>query len=111
MKYEDEIRELRDENDIINKEITEKISHWVSAAIGLGSLKKTCILPEEEWGLDEEVYIQIRRLSVKHSLGSESVKHVFREIIRLYSEAMKGMPKKQTLYEKISKPISKRLDK
>ena len=100
MKYEDEIRELRDKNDFINKEVIGKISCWVNAAIRLGSLKKTCILPEEEWGLDEEVYDQICRLSMKHSLDSESVKHVFREIIRLYFEARKGMPK--------SKPSTKK---
>jgi len=89
MKYEEEIGELRKEINRLNDEIIEKLTKRVEVAVRIGAVKRRYGRPIVDRSREEKVYEQIRTLARRRGLDSEGVERVFREIIRLCTEAQK----------------------
>jgi len=89
MRFEDEIGELRVEINRLNGEIVEKLAERVDVAIRIGAVKKKYGRPIVDKSREGKVYEQIRRLAMKRGLDDEGVERVFREIIKLCTEAQK----------------------
>lgn len=89
MRYEDEIGELRVEINRLNGEIVEKLAERVDVAVRIGAVKKRYGRPIVDKSREGKVYEQIRRLAMKRGLDDEGVERVFREIIKLCTEAQK----------------------
>ena len=87
MTYEEEIEALRKTNDRLNEEIVEKLEEWVEVAVRVGAIERRHGRSNVDRGLEEEVHEQIRRLARESSLDAEGVERVFREIVRLYTDA------------------------
>lgn len=89
MRYEDEIGELRAEINRLNGEIVEKLAERTDVAVRIGAVKRRYGRPIVDRSREGKVYEQIRRLAKERSLDAEGVERVFREIIRLCTEAQK----------------------
>ncbi len=89
MRYEDEIGELKAEINRLNGEIVEKLAERTDVAVRIGAVKRRYGLPIVDRSREGKVYEQIRRLAKEQSLDAEGVECVFREIIRLCTEAQK----------------------
>ena len=84
--YEEEIGVLRKTNDRLNEEIVEKLAEWVEVAVRMGAVKRRHGRTDVDRSLGE-VYDQIRRLARGRRLDAEGVERIFREIVRLCTEA------------------------
>ena len=89
MRYEDEIGELKAEINRLNEEIVEKLAERTDVAVRIGAVKRRYGRPIVDRSRKGKVYEQIRRLAKERSLDAEGVERVFREIIRLCTEAQK----------------------
>ena len=89
MRYEEEIGELRKEINRLNEEIIEKLAKRVEVAVRIGAVKRRHGRPIVDRSREEKVYEQIRKLARRRGLDAEGVERVFREIIRLCTEAQK----------------------
>lgn len=87
MGYEREIEELREEIDHLNGKIVEKLSQRVKASKKIGDIKRRHDLPIVDRDREARVYEQIRGLARRHGLDETGVVRIFREIIRLCTEA------------------------
>jgi chorismate mutase/prephenate dehydratase len=85
--YEEEIGELREEINRLNVEIVERLSERVDVALRIGEVKKRHGRPIVDRSREAKVYRQVRGLAQGCSLDPEGVELVFREIIRLCTEA------------------------
>lgn len=89
MTYEEEIEELRETINRLNEELVEKLAERVEVAVGIGAVKRRHARPIVDRSREEKVYDQIRRLAGGRRLDPEGVERVFREIIRLCTEAQR----------------------
>jgi len=89
MRYEEEIGELRVEINRLNEEIIDKLAKRVEVAVRIGAVKRRHGRPIVDRSREEKVYEQIRKLARRRGLDAEGVERVFREIIRLCTEAQK----------------------
>lgn len=87
MTYEEEIGELREEINRLNGEIVEKLARRVEVALRIGAVKRRHDRPIVDRSREAKVYEQIRGLARGHGLDEEGVERVFREIVRLCTEA------------------------
>ena len=85
--YEEEIGELRKEINRLNAEIVKKLSERVDVALRIGEVKKKHGRPIVDKDREAKVYEQVRKLASDHKIDPRSVGKVFREIIRLCTEA------------------------
>lgn len=85
--YEEEIRELRIEINRLNVEIVEKLSERVDIALRIGEVKKKHGRPVVDKDREAKVYMQVRVLASDHKIDPGGVEKVFKEIIRLCTEA------------------------
>jgi chorismate mutase len=88
--YEEEILDLRKEINRLNSEIVKKLSERVDVALKIGEVKKKYGLPVVDKKREAKVYSQVQELASELKINPTSVKRVFREIIRLCTEAEKG---------------------
>ena len=89
MIYEEEIGELRKEINQLNDEIIEKLAKRIEVAVRIGAVKRRHGRPIVDKSREEKVYEQIRKLARERRLDAKGVERVFREIIRLCTEAQK----------------------
>ena len=89
MSYEEEIWELRVEINRLNEEIVDRLAERVSVAIQIGEAKKRHRQPIVDRSREGKVYEQIRLLAEDRGLDADGVERIFREIIRLCTEAQK----------------------
>ena len=89
MSYEEEIGELRVEINRLNEEIVDRLVERVSTAIEIGEVKKRHGRPIIDRSREGKVYEQIRLLAEARGLDADGVERIFREIIRLCTEAQK----------------------
>ena len=85
--YEEEIGELRKEINRLNAEIVKKLSERVDVALRIGEVKKKHGRPIVDKDREAKVYEQVRKLASDHKIDPRGVEKVFREIIRLCTEA------------------------
>lgn len=87
MGYEEEIEGLRKEINKLNEVLVEKIAQRVEVAVRIGAVKKRYGRPIVDVGREAKVYEQIRELARGHDLDEEGLERIFREIIKLCTEA------------------------
>ena len=87
MGYEKETEELRKEIDRLNIEIVKKIAQRMELAVRIGAIKRRYGRPIVDAGREKRVYEQIRELARRHGLDEEGLERIFREVIRLCTEA------------------------
>ena len=87
MSDENEIEELRKEINRLNTEIVEKLAQRVEVAKEIGAVKKRRGLPIVDRGREKRVIEQVRGLALSLGLDADGTERVFREIIRLCTEA------------------------
>ena len=87
MTYEEEIGELRKEINRLNVEIVEKLSQRVDVALRIGEVKHRHGQPIVDRSREARVYEQVRELARLKDLEPNGVEGVFREIIRLCTQA------------------------
>ncbi|RLI09133.1 chorismate mutase [Candidatus Bathyarchaeota archaeon] len=93
MTYEEEIGEFRREINRLNEEIVEKLARRVEVAVKIGAVKRRHGRPIVDRSREARVYQQIRGLAERRHLDPDGVERVFREIIRLCTEAQtEGRP-------------------
>jgi monofunctional chorismate mutase len=87
VSYENEIEELRKEINRLNTEIVEKLAQRVKVAKEIGAVKKRHGLPIVDRGREKRVIEQVKGLALSLVLDADGTERVFREIIRLCTEA------------------------
>jgi chorismate mutase len=85
--YEEEIEGLRREINRLNAEIVEKLAERVEVAMRIGEVKRRHGRPVVDKSRESKVYQQIQELAHGKGIDSEGVVRVFREIIKLCTEA------------------------
>jgi len=85
--YEEEILELRKEINQLNAEIVNKLSERVNVALKIAEVKKKHGLPVVDKKREAKVLGQVQELASECKIDPSGVKRVFREIIRLCTEA------------------------
>jgi chorismate mutase len=85
--YDEEVRTLRDEINRLNAEIVDRLSERVAVALRIGELKRRHGLPVVDRSREARVYEQVRGLASERDIDPVGVERVFREIIRLCTEA------------------------
>jgi chorismate mutase len=85
--YEEEIEGLRGEINRLNAEIVEKLAERVEVALRIGEVKRRHGRPIVDMSRESKVYQQVQELAQGKGIDSEGVVRVFREIIRLCTEA------------------------
>ena len=85
--YEEEIGALREEINRLNIEIVQKLSERVDVALRIGEVKKRHGRPIVDRSREAKVYQQVRGLAAERGIDAEGAERVFREIIRLCTEA------------------------
>jgi chorismate mutase len=85
--YEEETEVLRKEIDQLNIEIVQKLSERVDVALRIGEVKKRHERPIVDRSREAKVYLQVRELAAERWIDADDVERVFREIIRLCTEA------------------------
>jgi chorismate mutase len=85
--YEEEIEALRKEINRLNIEIVQKLSERVDVARKIGEVKKRHGRPIVDRKREAKVYQQVRWLAAERGIDTEGAERVFREIIRLCTEA------------------------
>ena len=89
MSDENEIEELRKEINRLNTEIVEKLAQRVEVAKEIGAVKKRRGLPIVDRGRETRVIEQVKGLAPPLGLDADGAERVFREIIRLCTDAEK----------------------
>ena len=87
MTYEEEREELRREINRLNEEILERLAERVEVAVRIGAVKRRHGRPIVDRSREGKVYEQVRELARGRGLDEEGVERIFREIIRLCTEA------------------------
>ena len=87
MTYEAEIGELREEINRLNVEIVERLAQRVEVAQKIGDVKRRHGKPVVDRSREAMVYEQIRDLATRFNIDPAGVERVFREVIRLCTEA------------------------
>jgi chorismate mutase len=87
--YEEEVLELRKEINRLNAVIVNNLSQRVNLAIRISEVKRKHGLPIVDKKREAKVYMQVQELASEYQLDSIGVKRIFREIIRLCTEAEK----------------------
>jgi chorismate mutase len=90
MMYEEEIENLRKEINRLNEEIICKLAERVAVAVKIGAVKRRHGKQIIDLRREEKIYEQIRELAIRNQLDAEGVERVFKEIIRLCTEAQVG---------------------
>lgn len=85
--YEQEISALREEINRLNVEIVQKLSERVDVALRIGEVKKRHGRPIVDRSREAKVYRQVRGLAAESGIDAEGAERVFREIVRLCTEA------------------------
>ena len=85
--YEEEIEALREEINRLNAEIVQKLSERVDVATRIGDAKKRHGRRIVDRSREAKVYQQVRELAAEHGISADDIERVFREIIRLCTEA------------------------
>ena len=85
--YEEEIEGLRREINRLNAEIVEKLAERVEVALRIGEVKRRHGRPIVDMNRGSKVYQHVQELAQGKGIDSEGVVRVFREIIRLCTEA------------------------
>ena len=85
--YEKEIEGLRREINQLNVEIVEKLAERVEVALRIGEVKRRHGRPIVDMSRESKVYQHVQELAQGKGIDSEGVVRVFREIIRLCTEA------------------------
>ena len=85
--YEEELLELRKEINQLNAEIVNKLSERVNVALKIAEVKKKHGLPVVDKKREAKVFEQVQELASECKIDPSGVKRVFREIIRLCTEA------------------------
>jgi chorismate mutase len=85
--YEEEIEGLRREINRLNAEIVEKLAERVDVALRIGEVKRRYGRPIVDMSRESKVYQHVQELAQGKGIDSEGVVRVFREIIRLCTEA------------------------
>jgi chorismate mutase len=85
--YDEEVETLRKEINRLNAEIVKKLSERVEIALKIGEVKKKHGRTIVDKDREARVYEQVRELASEHNIDPESVERVYREIIRLCTEA------------------------
>jgi chorismate mutase/prephenate dehydratase len=87
MMHEEEIKKLREEINRLNEEIIYKLAERVAVAVKIGAFKKRHDKRIIDLRREEKIYEQVRALAIRNQLDAEGVERVFKEIIRLCTEA------------------------
>jgi chorismate mutase len=87
MSYDEEIVELRREINRLNTEIMDKLAERVEVALGIGRVKHRHGWPIVDRSREAMVYDQVRRLARERGIDEGGAERVFREIVRLCTEA------------------------
>ena len=85
--YEKEIEALREQINKLNVEIVQKLSERKDVAIRIGEVKKRHGLPIVDKSREKEIYHQIKELASEYKIRPDGAERVFREIIKLFTEA------------------------
>lgn len=87
MGYEEEIETLRREISRLNEEFVEKLAQRVEVAVRIGDVKRGYGMPIVDPNREARVYEQVRESARRRGLDAEGVERVFKEIVRLCTEA------------------------
>ena len=90
MTYEAEIGKLREEINRLNVEIVERLAQRVEVAQRIGEVKLRHGKPVVDRSREAMVYDQIRELARGFDIDPDGVESVFREVVRLCTEAQTG---------------------
>jgi chorismate mutase len=90
MTYEAEIGKLREEINRLNVEIVERLAQRVEVAKRIGEVKRRHEKPVVDRSREARVYDQIRELAMGFEVDLDGVERVFREVVRLCTEAQTG---------------------
>ena len=87
MTYEAEVGKLREEINRLNVEIVERLARRVEVAQRIGEVKRRHGKPVVDRSREARVYDQIRELARGFDVDPDGVERVFREVVRLCTEA------------------------
>ena len=87
MTYDAEVGKLREEINRLNVEIVEKLARRVEVAKWIGDVKRRHGKPVVDRSREARVYDQIRELAREFDVDPDGVESVFREVVRLCTEA------------------------
>ena len=92
MRYEDEIRPLRNEINRINFQIIESIGERVDVALRIAEVKRRQGKPVRDTSREAIVLDNVSRFADQRGLDPAGVRAVFREIIELCVKAEEAAP-------------------
>jgi len=92
VSYTDEVGPLREEINVLNEEILEKIGERVEVSLRIGDVKRKHGVPVVDRTREAAVLDHVGGLAADRGLDSEGVRRVFREIIELCVKAEEKMP-------------------
>jgi len=87
MTYGEAIAALREEIKLLDVEIVDKLSRRVGVALKIGEVKSRYGKPVVDEDRESRIYKSIRELATCRSVDPEGVARIYREIVKLCTEA------------------------
>jgi chorismate mutase len=86
MTYEEEVAELRDEINMLDVEIVNRLARRVKVASKIGEVKRKYGKPVEDKNRESSVFARVRKQAQQCSIDSECVEQIFREVIKFCTD-------------------------
>lgn len=92
MTYEEEVAVLRDEINMLDVEIVNRLAQRVKVASKIGEVKKKYRKTVVDKNRESSVYAGVRKLAQQCSIDPVRVEQIYREVINLCTDVqMEGM--------------------
>ena len=82
MAYEEEVTELREEINMLDVEIVNRLARRVKVASKIGKVKKKYGKNVIDKNRESYVYARVRKLAQQCSIDPECVEQIYREVIK-----------------------------
>lgn len=86
MSYDEEISELREEINKLNRDIIDTLAKRVDVAQKIGEVKEKYGYPVVDKGREKKVYEQVKQLGAEHGLDEKATVKIFKNIIKLCTQ-------------------------
>ena len=82
MAYEEEVAELRDEINMLDVEIVNRLARRVKVASKIGKVKRKYGKTVVDKNRESCVYTRVRELAQQYSIDPDCVEQIYREVIK-----------------------------